>query len=37
MRLPDNRAWVLVTPAVLLLTLVGGLPLLAVINYGFPQ
>ncbi len=35
MRLPDNRAWVLVTPAVLLLTLVGGLPLLAVINYGF--
>jgi glycerol transport system permease protein len=35
MRLHDNRAWVLITPAVLLLTLVGGLPLLAVINYGF--
>jgi glycerol transport system permease protein len=35
MRLHDNRAWVLVTPAILLLTLVGGLPLLAVINYGF--
>ena len=35
MRPHDNRAWVLVTPVVLLLGLVGGLPLLAVINYGF--
>jgi glycerol transport system permease protein len=31
----DNRAWFLIAPAVLLLVLVGGLPLLAVINYGF--
>ena len=35
MRPHDNRAWVLVTPVVLLLGLVGGLPLLAVFNYGF--
>jgi glycerol transport system permease protein len=35
MRRHDNRAWVLVTPALLLLAVVGGLPLLAVINYGF--
>lgn len=35
MRPHDNRAWFLVTPALLLLALVGGLPLLAVINYGF--
>jgi glycerol transport system permease protein len=31
----DNRAWVLLLPAVMLLGLVGALPLLAVINYGF--
>ncbi|MCU0903758.1 MAG: sugar ABC transporter permease [Tabrizicola sp.] len=35
MRPHDNRAWFLIAPAVLLLGLVGGLPLLAVINYGF--
>ena len=35
MRPHDNRAWFLIAPAVLLLLLVGGLPLLAVINYGF--
>jgi glycerol transport system permease protein len=31
----DNRAWLLVLPAMLLLAVVGMLPLLAVINYGF--
>jgi glycerol transport system permease protein len=31
----DNRAWILVLPAVALLGVVGLLPLLAVINYGF--
>ena len=31
----DNRAWLLVLPAMLLLALVGMLPLLAVFNYGF--
>jgi glycerol transport system permease protein len=35
MRPHDNQAWFLVIPALLLLALVGGLPLLAVINYGF--
>lgn len=35
MRIHDNRAWFLVAPALLLLGLVGALPLLAVINYGF--
>lgn len=35
MRAHDNRAWFLLLPAVLLLALVGALPLLAVINYGF--
>jgi glycerol transport system permease protein len=31
----DNRAWWLLLPAMLLLGVVGALPLLAVINYGF--
>ncbi|MBU9699974.1 sugar ABC transporter permease [Rhodobacteraceae bacterium HSP-20] len=31
----DNRAWLLLLPALLLLGVVGALPLLAVINYGF--
>jgi glycerol transport system permease protein len=31
----DNRAWFLILPALSLLGLVGALPLLAVINYGF--
>ncbi len=35
MRPHDNRAWFLVLPALGLLGLVGALPLLAVINYGF--
>jgi glycerol transport system permease protein len=35
MRPRNNPAWFLVAPAALLLGLVGGLPLLAVINYGF--
>lgn len=35
MRIHDNRAWFLIAPALLLLGLVGALPLLAVINYGF--
>ena len=35
MRPHDNRAWLLVLPALTLLGLVGALPLLAVINYGF--
>jgi glycerol transport system permease protein len=35
MRPQDNRAWFLVLPALSLLGLVGALPLLAVINYGF--
>ena len=35
MRPHDNRAWFLVLPALTLLALVGALPLLAVINYGF--
>lgn len=35
MRPHDNRAWILIAPACLLLGLVGGLPLLAVVNYGF--
>lgn len=35
MRPQDNRAWFLVLPALALLGLVGALPLLAVINYGF--
>ena len=35
MRPHDNRAWFLLLPAVLLLGLVGALPLLAVLNYGF--
>src|SRR3990167_7323930 len=33
-RWPDNRAWFLLLPALCLLALVGGLPLLAVVNYG---
>jgi glycerol transport system permease protein len=33
-RWPDNRAWLLLLPALCLLALVGGLPLLAVVNYG---
>ena len=35
MRPHDNRAWLLVLPALTLLGLVGALPLLAVFNYGF--
>ncbi len=35
MRPHDNRAWLLILPALTLLGLVGALPLLAVINYGF--
>lgn len=35
MRPHDNRAWFLVVPALTLLGVVGALPLLAVINYGF--
>jgi glycerol transport system permease protein len=35
MRPHDNRAWFLVLPSLTLLGLVGALPLLAVINYGF--
>jgi glycerol transport system permease protein len=35
MRPHDNRAWFLILPALTLLGLVGALPLLAVINYGF--
>ncbi|MCX7286457.1 MAG: sugar ABC transporter permease [Rhodobacterales bacterium] len=35
MRSHDNRAWFLLLPALLLLGVVGALPLLAVINYGF--
>jgi glycerol transport system permease protein len=35
MRPHDNRAWFLVLPALALLGLVGALPLLAVVNYGF--
>lgn len=35
MRPYDNRAWLLLLPAVALLSVVGLLPLLAVINYGF--
>ena len=31
----DNRAWLLLLPALGLLALIGALPLLAVINYGF--
>ena len=31
----DNRAWFLLLPALALLAVVGALPLLAVINYGF--
>ncbi len=31
----DNRAWLLLIPALALLALVGVLPLLAVVNYGF--
>lgn len=35
MRPYDNRAWWLLAPALVLLGVVGALPLLAVINYGF--
>jgi glycerol transport system permease protein len=35
MRPHDNRAWFLLLPACILLAVVGALPLLAVINYGF--
>jgi glycerol transport system permease protein len=35
MRPQDNRAWLLLAPAVMLLGVVGALPLLAVFNYGF--
>lgn len=35
MRPYNNRAWLLVLPSLLLLAVVGGLPLLAVANYGF--
>lgn len=35
MRPYDNRAWLLLLPALGLLAVVGALPLLAVINYGF--
>jgi glycerol transport system permease protein len=35
MRPHDNRAWFLLLPALALLAVVGALPLLAVINYGF--
>ena len=31
----DNRAWLLVLPALCLLIVVGALPMVAVINYGF--
>lgn len=31
----DNRAWLLLLPAVVLLLVIGVLPLLAVVNYGF--
>ncbi|MBP6737781.1 MAG: sugar ABC transporter permease, partial [Rhodobacteraceae bacterium] len=30
----DNRAWLLVAPALVVLGVVGALPLLAVVNYG---
>lgn len=33
-RWPDNRAWFLLLPALSVLAVVGGLPLLAVLNYG---
>lgn len=33
-RWPNNRAWLLLLPALCLLAVVGGLPLLAVVNYG---
>jgi glycerol transport system permease protein len=33
-RWPDNRAWLLLLPALSVLAVVGGLPLLAVLNYG---
>lgn len=32
---PDNRAWLLLLPTVILLLVIGVLPLLAVVNYGF--
>lgn len=35
MRPYDNRAWLLLLPAMILLVVVGALPLLAVVNYGF--
>lgn len=35
MQSSDKRAWLLLTPAVCVLGIVGALPLLAVINYGF--
>lgn len=35
MRAHDNRAWWLLLPALVLLAVVGVLPLLAVVNYGF--
>lgn len=35
MRPYDNRAWLLLLPALCLLAVVGALPLLAVVNYGF--
>ncbi|WP_135450913.1 MULTISPECIES: carbohydrate ABC transporter permease [Tabrizicola] len=35
MRPHDNRAWLLLLPALLLLGVVGAVPLLAVFNYGF--
>lgn len=35
MRLHDNRAWLLLLPALVLLGVIGALPLMAVINFGF--
>lgn len=35
MRRYDNRAWLLLLPALAILGIVGALPLLAVVNYGF--
>ena len=35
MKRPDNRAWLLVSPALVIMTFVGILPLIAVTNYSF--
>ena len=35
MRQIDNRAWILLLPAVLLLGVIGAVPLIAVLNFGF--